>query len=72
MKTYLFSYTYAGRTFGLDVPADSLDEAWGRVARMSTATYDGELIARVAVPGGDYLRRLIGWWRRVTDREGVA
>jgi hypothetical protein len=37
MKRYLFHYRYDGKEFGFDVPADSLDEAKGRVKAMTLA-----------------------------------
>lgn len=47
IRTYLFSYNYAGKVYGLDVPARSEAEAKGRVLEMSNATYDGVLVAEI-------------------------
>lgn len=47
LKTYLFTYKYDGSDYALRVPALSQQEAAGRVRRMSSAVYDGEVIARI-------------------------
>ncbi len=49
MKTYLFSYRYEGAEYAFEMPAESLDDAKRRVARIQYATLDGELVAKVPV-----------------------
>ncbi len=44
LETYLFQYKALGKSWGLDIPAYSPEEAKHRVAAISdTATYDGVL-----------------------------
>lgn len=43
----------------MEVPADSLEEAKGRVKVMSMARYDGELVARI--PAGPGASMLVRW-----------
>jgi hypothetical protein len=68
MKRYLFHYRYDGKEFGFDVPADSLDEAKGRVKAMTLARYEGELVATIPdAPGVGLLVRLITWVRNALN-----
>ena len=50
LKTFLFSYQYDGAEYALHIPAYSREEALGRVRRMSTAIYDGEVKLRIPIP----------------------
>ena len=66
-KTYLASYNYAGKKWGIDFSAQSTDDAKARLARMSYGQVDGELMATipVAAGAGSVLVRLIVWTRHV-------
>jgi len=64
MKKFLFNYRYEGADYGLDVVADNVEEAKGRVRAMSLARYDGEIFVTVPVPAGGLIVRLIDWFRR--------
>lgn len=66
MKTYLFRYNYDGGQYALEIPAESLDEAWERIGAIKNwpVGYDGELVAKIpAHPGAGPLVRLVTWIR---------
>jgi hypothetical protein len=50
VNRYLFEYEYNGEKYGLEVVDETYEAALGRVRRMSTAVYKGELMATVRVP----------------------
>lgn len=50
LKTYLFTYQCDGAEYALRVPAETQQEALARVRRMSTAVYNGEVLARIPLP----------------------
>ena len=60
METYLFSYEFEDARYLLNVKADSQAEALGRVRRMSSAIYDGVLVATIPVALGP-LAKLWVW-----------
>jgi hypothetical protein len=60
MNRYLFEYRYDGATYGIDIVADSLAEAKGRLSAMGMARYCGEIKATVNIPGGKWLAKLFG------------
>ena len=66
-KTYLASYNYAGTKWGIEFPAQSIDDAKARLARMSYGWVDGELVMTIpaAAGAGSVLARLIAWTRNV-------
>jgi hypothetical protein len=49
-KTYLFTYRYDGAEWGITLMARTADEAKARLARLSYATYDGEVMTMIPVP----------------------
>lgn len=61
MKTYLFRYQYRGGAYALEIPAESLDEAWERIGaiRAYGAGYDGELVMKIPAVTGSWLPSLI-------------
>ncbi len=59
LKTYLFTYQCDGIEYALRVPAYSQLEATARVRRMSTAIYDGEVVAKIPMSLGWYARVLV-------------
>ena len=61
-KTYLFSYPHNGDTWTIEIPAEDYEDAKARLAKLPSATYDGELVAKVPVPFGPVVR-LIAWVR---------
>ena len=66
-QTYLASYNYAGTKWGVEFPAQSIDDAKARLARMSYGCVDGELVMTipVAAGAGSVLVRLIAWTKNV-------
>lgn len=65
LKTYTFTYNYDGCEYALRVAAHSQPEAVARVRRMSTARYDGEVIARVPTSLGWLARAVVALRNRV-------
>lgn len=64
IKTHLFSYNYEGSEYSLEIPANNLEEAKGRLSKMVFARYDGELVAKVpAMPSSGLFVSLITWLR---------
>lgn len=73
-KTYLFSYNYDGCSWCFEIQAENPEDARQRVSRLTFATYDGELVAKIPASLGlpakaiialrnstHGLRRLVGW-----------
>jgi len=46
-RTYLFQYNHAGASWGLEIKAESPEDAIQRVSRLPFATYKGEIVAKV-------------------------
>jgi hypothetical protein len=60
-QRYLFSYRFDGDEYSFDIPARNAAEAKQRLSAMGMARYDGEIMATIKVPGGNWLSRLLGW-----------
>jgi hypothetical protein len=70
-RVYLFSYRYDGAEWSFEVPAKDEQDAKLRVARMYYATLDGELVAKVPVQFGLFVRLYVflrNWIRAVSTR----
>lgn len=72
MKNYLFTYTYQGSDYSLEIPADNLAEAKGRIAKIAYARYDGELVTKVTFGTKSNLVNrlsdlLVNWLRKSRD-----
>lgn len=66
MKKYLFEYNWNNKKYGFDVEANSISEAKEKVARMSFARYEGELVhSGYYVPGAGPFIRMIVWFRNL-------
>jgi hypothetical protein len=50
-RTYLFSYSYEGARWSLEIQARDPDEARDRLNRLAFANYDGEVKAKIPCPG---------------------
>lgn len=62
LKTFLFSYNYDGAQYSFEIPAYTLEEAKGRLSRLTFAKYDGELMCKIpAVAGVSIIVRLLAW-----------
>lgn len=46
-KKYLFSYRHDGAEWGLEIQAESLEDAKARIAKIAYATYEGEVKAKL-------------------------
>ena len=65
-KTYLFRYYFDGAHWELPIKAKTPEEAKARLARLSYATYDGELFMSIpAYPGAGVLTRLVTFLKRL-------
>jgi hypothetical protein len=49
-RTFLFSYEHAGSSWVLEIKAQDADDARARLRKQHSATYDGEMVAKVAIP----------------------
>jgi hypothetical protein len=64
-KTYLFSYEHAGASWVLEIKASDAQDARARLRRLHAATFDGEMVAKLAMPNVSvhsaalWLRRLV-------------
>lgn len=68
MTDYLFSYRYQGSEYSVVIPADTLDEAKGRMEAIGkNHVYDGELYAEIPVyvPFSGLFSRLYVWFRNL-------
>jgi hypothetical protein len=54
--THLFSYRFKGRTYTVDIVAESADEAKERLKALAWAQYDGILVARLPQGSGPLTR----------------
>jgi hypothetical protein len=63
LKTYLFSYEYAGAQYSFEIRAHTAYEAQDRLARLVYAKYDGEMIMKIPAPEfvAKPLARLLNW-----------
>lgn len=63
--TYLLDYTFEGKTYCLELWAESLDDAKARLnAIQNYGIIEGGPAFKIpAVPGAGYLARLICWWK---------
>lgn len=62
-KTYTCSYRFDDGTWGFEIKARSFEEARERVKAMVWASVDGELMAKIPVPCGRLIERVVAWWR---------
>ena len=61
-KNYLFTYSYDNDQYSLEIPANSLDEAKRKLARMTFAQYEGELIVNAqALPTTGVIVKIYTW-----------
>lgn len=63
-RKFLFNYRLDGVDYGLDVVAETPQEAKRKVASMSLARYEGEIFATIPVPAVGLLLRILGWLKR--------
>lgn len=70
MERYLFQYHWNGSTYGIDIVADSQEEAEARMKAAGGAHYLGVCHGRIpaAIPGAGMLVRLICWWKNLRVR----
>jgi hypothetical protein len=49
MQTHTFSYRHDGKLWALDIRASSPEDARARIGKLTYATYDGVVVARLPV-----------------------
>jgi len=64
-RKFMFSYRFDGAEYGLDIIANSPEEAKRKLSAMALARYDGEIFATIHVPAGGAILR---FWRWLTGR----
>lgn len=64
-REYLFTYHFAGKSWGTSVFASSPQEAREKIKAVGMARYDGELFATIpaSIPGSSWYVRLFCWWQ---------
>lgn len=58
MKRYLFEYRFGDAEYGIEIVADSIEEARERIQALTWARYEGEIKATIRIPGGGLINRL--------------
>ena len=66
--TYLFSYNHAGSSWVIEVKAQDADDAKARIRKLHTATYDGEMMAKVSMPRLGLVQLIAAIWQRLSRR----
>jgi hypothetical protein len=56
---YLFEYRHDGCDWGIEIVAKSPQDAQERLKAISWARYKGEIAAKIPVPGGKLLNRIL-------------
>ncbi|MRX32789.1 hypothetical protein [Aminobacter sp. MDW-2] len=62
-KTYLFEYSFGGKTWALDILATSEQEARHRLVAAAKAEFKGELVSTDAGLSVPIWRSLLNWLR---------
>jgi hypothetical protein len=70
-KRYLFEYRHGNSDWGLEIIATSPEDAKQRLKALAWASYQGEISAKVSVPGGGLLRKIIRALQALINRERV-
>lgn len=58
-KRYLFEYRHENSEWALEVVATSPEDARQRLQALTWARYQGEISAKVSMPGGGIVSRLL-------------
>ena len=58
-KRYLFEYRHDNSEWALEVIATSPEDAKQRLKALTWARYQGEISAKVPIPGGGIIRKLL-------------
>lgn len=66
--TYLFTYEHAGASWVLEIKAADADDAKARVRKLYTASYDGEMLAKLTMPKTGGLRLASRIWRLLASK----
>ena len=60
-KNYLVEYSYEGSRWGFYIHATSHDDAKRRVKALGFAVVQGEVAAKIPVPGSSVVRLFLRW-----------
>jgi len=60
---YLFEYRHEGAEYGIEITARSPDDALERLKSLAWARYQGEIKAKIPVPAGSLIQRIISRFR---------
>jgi hypothetical protein len=66
---YLFAYRHDDSEWGIEIVANSPQDAHERLKAIRWAHFKGEIAAKIPVPGGSHFRRLLSR-KRVPDSRG--
>ena len=58
-KRYLFEYRHENSDWALEVVATSPEDAKQRLKALAWARYEGEISAKVPIPGGGLLQKML-------------
>ncbi len=58
-KRYLFEYRHDNAEWALEVLATSPEDAKQRLKALTWARYEGEISAKVSIPGGGIISRVL-------------
>jgi hypothetical protein len=60
---YLFEYRHEGSDWGIEIVAKSPDDARARLNALNWARYQGQVAAKIPVPGASLIERIIAHLR---------
>jgi hypothetical protein len=63
-QRYLFEYRHDGSEWGIEIVAASPEDARERLKAISWAQYKGEIAAKIPVPSGRLLNRILAYLQR--------
>jgi len=61
-REFTFKYKFGGKDWSASVFADSIEEAKRKIRAQAAAVYEGEVVARLPVPGSP------SWFKRFFKR----
>lgn len=60
---YLFEYRFGGAEWGFEIVASSAEEARERLNALTWARYQGQIKAKIPIPGAGVLKRIASRFR---------
>lgn len=62
-KRHLFEYRHDGAEWGIEIFAASKEDAKARLRSLAFARYEGEVAAKIAIPGAGLIHRIVSRFR---------